>query len=114
MIRYIILAFIQGLTEFLPISSSGHMAIASGLFKAFKEPFFYVVVVHLGTMFSLIVFFFKDIRALGSDMKAINKILIVTGISLVLGFLGRDLFKASVLNLKFVGAAFLINGLILF
>jgi undecaprenyl-diphosphatase len=113
MIRYIILAVIQGLTEFLPISSSGHMAVASGLFKVFKEPFFYVVVVHLGTTFSLVAFFFRDILALAYQKKTLYKIAIVTFISLILGFLGRDLFKSSVLSLRFVAAAFLINGVVL-
>ena len=113
MLKYVVLAIIQGVTEFLPISSSGHIAIASSVLKVFKEPFFYIIVVHLGTTFSLLVFFFKDILKVLSCFETAKKILIVIGISLVFGFLGRDFFKNAVSNISLVRFTFFINGVIL-
>ncbi|MEK7652874.1 MAG: undecaprenyl-diphosphatase UppP [Patescibacteria group bacterium] len=64
--NYILAAFagiLQGITEFLPISSSGHLVIFHDLFK-FNLPndLFFDVVLHLGTLVAIIVFFYRDIE----------------------------------------------------
>jgi undecaprenyl-diphosphatase len=61
MIKYIILGIVQGLTEFLPVSSSGHLAIIEKLFNMNKELVELDIVLHLGTTCALIIFFYKDI-----------------------------------------------------
>jgi len=59
---FIILAIIQGLTEFLPISSSGHLALAQLTLKSFKEPpVVFDLFLHLGTLLATILFFKKEI-----------------------------------------------------
>ncbi|MCX7661946.1 MAG: undecaprenyl-diphosphate phosphatase, partial [Candidatus Omnitrophica bacterium] len=60
MLKYIALGALQGITEFLPISSSAHLVILSNLFNI-KEVLTYVIIFHLGTILALIVFLFKDI-----------------------------------------------------
>lgn len=57
----IILGLIQGLTEFLPISSSGHLIIVPNLLGWETSPLFFDTTLHLGTALALIVFFFKDL-----------------------------------------------------
>ena len=61
----IILGIIQGLTEFLPVSSSGHLALAQALFKDFEQPgLLYDTLLHLATLLAVTVFFRKRIMRL--------------------------------------------------
>ncbi|MEN3039277.1 MAG: undecaprenyl-diphosphate phosphatase [Candidatus Kryptonium sp.] len=57
-----ILAVLQGLTEFLPISSSGHLVLAEHLLGVKKTGIDFEVFVHFGTMLSVLVIFWKDIK----------------------------------------------------
>jgi undecaprenyl-diphosphatase len=57
-----VLAVLQGLTEFLPVSSSGHLAIASQLFFADDAGASFTAVTQLGTELAVLVFFAGDIR----------------------------------------------------
>jgi undecaprenyl-diphosphatase len=60
----VILGAIQGLTEFLPVSSSGHLVIFQHIF-GFKEPkLIFDISVHLGTLIAVIFFFWKEIHAI--------------------------------------------------
>lgn len=61
----ILLGLVQGVTEFLPISSSGHLAIAEQLLKfngASNVPEFFDVLLHLGTLFAVFVAYWQDIK----------------------------------------------------
>jgi len=60
MIKTAILGIVQGLTEFLPISSSGHLAILENLFNI-NEPMTLAVFLHFGTLLAVIVFFSRPI-----------------------------------------------------
>lgn len=59
-----IYGIIQGITEFLPISSSGHLALLPKLFKVGDPGVFFDLMMHLGTALSIIVYFHKDILVL--------------------------------------------------
>ncbi len=60
MLEYILLGIVQGLTEWLPVSSSGHLVIFQQLFNI-KVDLFYDIWLHLGTLIVLLIFFYKDI-----------------------------------------------------
>ncbi|MEE8448992.1 MAG: undecaprenyl-diphosphate phosphatase [Thermodesulfobacteriota bacterium] len=69
----IFLGLIQGLTEFFPISSSGHLAITQYYLKGFRQPgLLFDVAVHLGTLFALTVYFRREIYALLLSLKPGN------------------------------------------
>src|SRR5512134_3526761 len=61
-----LLGVIQGLTEFIPISSTGHLLIAQRLMgiPASDEVFSFLVIVQLGTLVSLLAFYWKELLAI--------------------------------------------------
>jgi len=60
-IRATLLAFIQGLTEFLPVSSSAHLILPSALLGWEDQGLGFDVAVHLGTLVAVILFFRREI-----------------------------------------------------
>lgn len=69
-IQAILMGIVQGLSEFLPISSSGHLVFTSNFYKLYKgleiaqhtnEEVFFDIMVHLGTLVAVLIFFRKDI-----------------------------------------------------
>ena len=122
-----ILGLIQGLTEFLPVSSSGHLEIGKALFGlnlAAKESLTFTVIVHGGTALSTIVVFRKDILQIIKGLFEFKwndetKFSLYVLISLIpAAFIGlvfedqiNDLFEGNVL---LVGAMLVITGLLLF
>ena len=69
-LQLILLSFIQGITEFLPISSSGHLIIIPKLIGLEDQGLVMDVAVHLGTLLAVIIYFWRDIyRLLFSVVK---------------------------------------------
>lgn len=60
LLRAAILGIVQGLTEFLPVSSSGHLILIRGLFRWDDEGLAFDVGLHLGTLLALLVYFWRD------------------------------------------------------
>ena len=59
----IILGFVQGLTEFLPVSSSGHLGLIKGLFGMdVGESILFDVLLHFATLVSITAVFFKELK----------------------------------------------------
>ncbi len=63
-LQSILLGILQGIAEFLPISSSGHLAVAQYLFKLDDVPLLYDVILHLATLLAVVIFFRKKILRL--------------------------------------------------
>ncbi|MFC1858114.1 undecaprenyl-diphosphate phosphatase [Thermodesulfobacteriota bacterium] len=59
-----VLGIVQGLTEFLPISSSGHLVIFQHLFGLKEPELLFDICVHVGTLFAVCVVFFREIRSI--------------------------------------------------
>ena len=123
-INAIILGVIQGLTEFLPVSSSGHLEIAEAILgENEKEDMLMTIVLHFATALATIVIFRKDLKKIFSDLLLFEKnesfnfslkiIVSMIPISL-LGFLYKDQIT-SFFNgeLILVSAMLIITGLLL-
>ncbi|MFN0102717.1 MAG: undecaprenyl-diphosphatase UppP [Bryobacteraceae bacterium] len=60
LVQVIVLALLQGVTEFLPISSSAHLALAPWLFGWKDQGLEFDIALHFGTLFSVLIYFFRD------------------------------------------------------
>ena len=83
-LEILILAVVQGLTEFLPVSSSGHLVVANAVLEAFGKPptqdlIEVSIALHLGTLASVLVYYRKEIaRLLGGDKRVIPLLVVGT------------------------------------
>lgn len=68
LLSVIVLAIIQGLTEFLPVSSSGHLALAGMIMKVPEGDMTFEIVVHLGTLLAVLAVYKKDLTELVSGV----------------------------------------------
>jgi len=109
----VILGILQGLTEFLPVSSSGHLVLVQNLLPGFSQPgVFFDVFLHLGTLIAVLVFFRKELFRL--PLKYYLFIGVATVPAALFGFLFKTQLEALFSNIKLVGIALLITGLINF
>ncbi len=130
----ILLGFVQGVAEFLPISSSGHLAIAQQLLGLNAEiPPFFDVLLHLGTLLAVFAAYWQDIVAMvrelifgvgdiihGTTPKPVPParrmiLLIVLGtLPLVLVLPIHEKVQALSGSMAFIGAALIVTGFLLF
>lgn len=113
MIKYLFLGIVQGLTEFLPISSSAHLVIIQKILGLSGQEVILSVILHLGTTLALILFFFKDILKLLSNRRQVLYIIIVTSITGVIGIWGKEFFEGLFSSVNSVAIALVITGAIL-
>ena len=91
----IILGLTQGIAEFLPISSSGHLVLVRELFGITGEYLFFDVMMHVGTLFAIFVVFFKDLLALFKPpFKTIGLIILASVPAIIVGLLCNDYIES--------------------
>ena len=123
-IEAIILGIVQGLTEFLPVSSSGHLAIGKALFGIDTADLSFEVAVHAATVLATIVVFWKDIVKLLQglfkfQMNPETRYILLLILSMVPVFIVGMFFKDRVeevfgSGLLVVGVALLVTAALLF
>src|SRR3989344_116555 len=105
----ILLGFIQGLTEFLPVSSSAHLVLIQNLIPNFSQPgILFDVVLHFGTLFSVLLFFRKQILSI--NLKYLMLIAAGTVPAVLAGLLFRKSFEVMFSSIGWLGVELMITG----
>ena len=115
MIEILILSFIQGITEFIPVSSSSHLIIISEYFKFNNQSLEIDVSLHIGSFIAVIFFFRKDIFNFIQNKDLFLKIIIGSIPVMITGYflVEYDLIK-EIRNIKIIGWTTLLFGILLF
>lgn len=110
----VVIAIVEGLTEFLPISSTGHMIIASSLLGIASDPFtkLFEVCIQLGAILSVVVLYYKKFFPL-TNWKFYIKLLVAVTPALAIGFVLSDAIDALLESPKTVAITLLLGGIAL-
>jgi undecaprenyl-diphosphatase len=118
----LIMAVVQGLTEWLPVSSSGHLALLDKLFN-YQGGLMFDVALHFGTLMAVFVYFGKDIIDIIEDVLKwktrspnfrLGLLLIVASIpAAIVGYVFEEYFEIAFGSLGIVALGFGITGLFL-
>lgn len=134
-LQAVITGAIQGLSEFLPISSSAHITFSNIIFNiaanteqiSKQEEIFFDIAVHLATLFAVLIYFFNDLKTIFKDffnsikqkdysnknVKLVFYITLSTVITGVIGLLIKDSVESLITNPKLICVFLFITGLIL-
>jgi undecaprenyl-diphosphatase len=134
-LQAVILGLVQGLAEFLPISSSGHLALLENFFGISEENMlFFTVLLHFGTLIAVFVVFWKDIwellqelvltikdligrKGLRLDERPVRKLGVMIIVSCIptaiIGFVFGDLFEGIYSKPALIAVMLIITGFLL-
>jgi undecaprenyl-diphosphatase len=130
-LQALIMGIVQGLTEFLPVSSSGHLVIVPWLFgwdDAFITSLAFSVMLHLGTLIALLAYFRADwLRIIPAGLATIRDrsfrddpdrklawlLVAATVPAAIVGFLFSDFFETQVRQIGLVAVTLIVGGVIL-
>lgn len=118
----LVLAVVQGLTEFLPVSSSGHLALAGILMDVPKGDISFEIILHLGTLLAILAVYYQDIiRLVAGVMHLEKESLALAGFLIIgtvpAGFVGyffADKIENAFDDPLLVSVLLLVTGVILF
>ena len=122
----LLLGLLQGLTEFLPVSSSGHLVIAQHFLPGFDQPgLAFDIMLHLGTMIAVLLYFRREVGLMlvsplrqGPEARTYRKmlglILLASVPTALIGLGFKDFFEGLFENLQLVAVMLLVTGVLLF
>lgn len=113
-IQALVLGIVQGITEFLPVSSSGHLILTPVLFGWQEQPLAFDAVIHLGTLAAILVALRDDLPKLIENKCRLGwTILAATVPALTIGYLFKDQIETVLRSPMVVAASLAIWGMLL-
>lgn len=119
----VFLGIVQGATEWLPISSSGHLVIAQQLF-GLEVPVAFNIMLHVGSLVAVVALLWKDMLKILRGVLSFKftsreswfglYLIVAMIVTTAIGFMFKDFFESLFSSLLAVGCALVINGSILF
>ena len=111
----IVLGIVQGLTEFLPVSSSGHLVLFQQIFDIDVDCLLFDIVVHLGTLVAVLVVFRKSVLEILKHpfCEKSQKLVFATIPTVIIALLFKDFFKASFSG-DFLFVGFIVTAVMMF
>jgi undecaprenyl-diphosphatase len=114
-IEILILSAVQGISEFLPISSSAHLIVVSNLYDLRTSSLLIDISLHLGSLFAIILFFKKDLFDLQNNQKLLSLIIIGSIPLIIFGYILHTTELVHLLrNIKIIAWTTLFFGIILY
>ncbi|MDD3887882.1 MAG: undecaprenyl-diphosphatase UppP [Patescibacteria group bacterium] len=114
-LQAIILGIIQGITEFIPVSSDGHLIIAREIFGFKDQGLIFDIFLHLATLLAVIIYFWKDIIKIIKSINQKNslfwKIVVGTIPAVILGYFLDNLVEGYFRSINWTALFLIINGL---
>ncbi|KPU28161.1 UDP pyrophosphate phosphatase [Caloranaerobacter sp. TR13] len=133
LLKAIFLGIFQGVTEFLPISSSGHLVLLQKLFGIDEGNLFFTVMLHFGTLISILIVYFKDIVSIigefnkfivellkdkkieiDNEYRKLGIMIIIGSIpTALMGILLENIFESFYNTTIIIGLALIFTGILL-
>ncbi len=108
----VILGIVQGITEFLPISSSGHLVLMQRLFGIKEQKLAFDIFLHIGTLVSILIYFRRDIlNMITKDRRTALYVVVASILTFMVGLMLKDAAEELFARPHIVGYMLLATGL---
>lgn len=111
----LLLGLVQGLCEFLPISSSGHLVLLHNLFGIEEGALFFTIMLHVGTLIAVCAVYYRELFSMLRHpiQRQVGMLIVATIPTVILALLFKDFFEDAYSG-RFLGFGFLLTAVILF
>ena len=114
-LKSVILSFIQGFSEFIPVSSSAHLVIFSEIFKDSQSSVLMDASLHLGSLVAIIHYFWRDLIDFSNNKKILNLLVIGSIPLMIVGYIFYEYnIYENLRNIKIIAWSTLVFGILLF
>ena len=113
MISYLFLGLVQGLTEFIPVSSSGHLIALREIFFIHGNDLAFDAVLQFATILAVLVYFWKDLWGLLFDWKKLRIVILATIPAVIVGVLLEDYMETVFRNVILVALTLILGSVIM-
>ena len=114
-LQTLILSLIQGISEFIPVSSSAHLVIFSDIFNSYKSSVLMDASLHLGSLIAIMHYFMKDLIDFSNNKKILNLLIIGSLPLIIVGYFFYEYnIYENLRNIEIIAWSTLVFGILLY